>query len=125
MVRSRWSPVSAQAATTGRRWQGQAAELSSPLPQLMAVLGTQCEPVENPELLDVLERLRRERRLALEGVQHDALQQIAQTHILLLRNGLQHLQHPLLESEAGLDTFHLNRPRMYRSRMRRLSFGHC
>src|ERR1700751_4107516 len=123
MVPSWRSPVSAQ-ATVRRTWQGQAATPSSPLPQLMAVLGTQCEPVENPELLDVLERLRRERRLALEGVQHDALQQIAQTHILLLRNGLQHLQHPLLESEAGLDTFHLNRPRMYRSRMRHLSFGH-
>src|SRR6201996_3996632 len=95
MACSRCSPVSAPAGASCRSSEQAAMPASSALPQLMAVLCAQRQPIEAAELLDILERLRRKRRLALEGMQHDALQQIAQAHVLLLRDGLQHLQHSL------------------------------
>ena len=45
--------------------------------QPMAVAGSQFEPVDRPQFLDVAERLLAERRLAFERVQSDALEQIA------------------------------------------------
>src|ERR1700733_12633219 len=92
---------------------------SSALPQLMAILRTQRQPIEAAELLDVLERLRRKWRLALEGMQHDALQQIAQAHVLLLRDGLQPLQHSFFQPDACLHAFDF-----YRRGNRRCSVRH-
>jgi hypothetical protein len=43
------------------------------------------------------------RRLALEGVQDDALEQVAEGKIERIRQRLEHLQHPLFDADAGLD----------------------
>jgi hypothetical protein len=40
--------------------------------------GGQVQPVDRLELVDLLQRIRAERGLALEGVQDDALDQITQ-----------------------------------------------
>src|SRR5207302_9125416 len=72
------------------------------LTQLVRVLRAQVEPVHRTQCPDLAQRGRRERRLALEGVQHDALEEIAEREIELGRERLQHLEQPALEAHAGL-----------------------
>src|ERR1700724_2842532 len=81
---------------------------SLPLAELVAVPGPRGGAIKTAELLDVLERLRRERSFAFEGVEHDALQQITQAHVLLLGHRLQHLQHAFLQPHARLNALHLD-----------------
>ena len=38
-------------------------------------------------------------------VQHDALDQVAQRHVEVFREGLHHLQHPGLDADTGLRAF--------------------
>src|SRR5690606_10798263 len=69
------------------------------------IRGGQVEPVEFLHRGDAFQRFGRERRLALEAVQHDALEQVAEGHVLVLGQRLEHLEHPLLDADAGLDAF--------------------
>ena len=68
----------------------------------MAVGGGQVEPVDLFQAGDPLPRRLPKSALAFESVQHDALQQVAQRHVVVLRKGLQDLQEPLFEPNAGL-----------------------
>src|SRR6266702_1496633 len=52
------------------------------------------------------QRGRLEGTLPLEGVQHDALDQVAEGHIVQLSQGFQHLEDPLLEAHPRLHTLH-------------------
>src|SRR5262249_19009132 len=72
------------------------------LHQLVAVARRQVKTIETLELLDALERRRAERRLAFEGMQHDAFDEIAETDLVILRDRLQHLQDALFDAHAGL-----------------------
>jgi hypothetical protein len=65
--------------------------------------GVEVEVVDLPELADLAQRLGRKRRLALERVQHDALEQVAQSHVLVLGDGLEHLEDTALQAHASLD----------------------
>src|SRR5207244_3460320 len=75
---------------------------SCALAQLVRVAGGEIEPVDRSQRADLLQRALRERRLALEGVQDDALEQIAEREVELGRERLQHLEQPALEAHAGL-----------------------
>lgn len=44
-----------------------------------------------------------ERSLAVKDVEHDALEQVAQGHIVIFRQGLENLEEALLHADAGLD----------------------
>src|SRR5262245_37078968 len=86
---------------TKRSRSGQSAAIAV-LPQPVGVLGAEVEPVNRFQRLHLAQRSGRERRLALEGVQHDALEQIAEGHVELGGECLQHLEQPALEAHAGL-----------------------
>jgi hypothetical protein len=62
-----------------------------------------------PELLDLLQRLWGERRLAFKCMEHNPFEQITQAHVLQFGDGLQHLEQPLFHPDAGLNPFHLYR----------------
>src|SRR6516165_8760183 len=74
------------------------------LAQLVGIPGGEVEPVHRLQGLHLAERRGRERRLTLEGVQHDALEQVAEGHIELGGECLQHLEQSALETHAGLGT---------------------
>src|SRR5215472_13712085 len=86
---------------TKRSRSGQSAGIAL-LPQLVGVLGTEVEPVNRLQGLHLAERSGREGRLALEGVQHDALEQITEGDIELGGECLEHLEQSALEAHAGL-----------------------
>src|ERR1700732_1984253 len=62
---------------TKRSRSGQSASMLARLAQLVRVLRGELEAVDRLQRPDLLESGRRERRLAFEGMQDDALQQIA------------------------------------------------
>src|SRR5712664_3143260 len=67
------------------------------------------EAVDRFKRADLFHRGRRERRLAFEGVQDDALEQVAERQIELGRERLEHLEQAALEAHPGLragDFFH-------------------
>ena len=72
--------------------------------ELMAVGGLERESIDAAELFDLFQRRRRKRGLALEGVQNDSFQQIAQRHVFQLRQSLQDLEQALLQANPGLDS---------------------
>src|SRR6185312_9886502 len=79
---------------------------------LVTVLGSQIERVDPPQISNLLERRRPERRLVLQSMQCNALEQIPQRQIEILGQSLQHLEQPLLQPDAGLDALHdAERPR--------------
>ena len=55
------------------------------------------------EVRDLLQRRRPERRLVLQRMQRDALQQVAERQVQVLGQALQHFQQPFLQPHAGLD----------------------
>jgi len=62
-------------------------------------------------ILDVFylaKQLIAERRLALECVQDDTLDQISKCHVQILGRRFEHLQDPFLDTHTGLNSFHLN-----------------
>ena len=67
----------------------------------------QRQAVNVPELLDLFQGLRRECGLTFKSMQNNPLEQIAQAHILKLRDGLQHLEQALFYADAGLNSFYL------------------
>src|SRR5450631_1371790 len=81
---------------------------SFPLFQVMAVGSFQRHAVQRFELFNLLERLWRKRRFAFKCVKYYPLQQIAKSHIFLLSDGLQHLQHALFHSHASLDALYFD-----------------
>src|SRR4029077_1279169 len=76
---------------TKRSSSGQSVAITV-LAQLVRVARRKVEPVHRLQRLDLLEGGGGEGRLALEGVQHHALQQSAQRQVELGRQRLQHLQ---------------------------------
>ncbi len=69
----------------------------------MAVGCVQRHAIDTPELLDFLQGPRGERGLAFEGMEHDSLKQVTQTHILQLSHRFQHLKQPLFQANARLN----------------------
>src|SRR5512146_3554077 len=89
---SRMRVAAASGRASGRR-----------LRQLVARRGTEVQTIEALQLPDPLQRRLVEGALSLEGVQHDALEQIAQGHVVVLGQRLEHLDQPLLHAHARLD----------------------
>src|SRR5437868_13486255 len=77
------------------------------LPQPVARPRVEVEAVDLLQLRDALEGRALEGRLALEGVQHDALEQVAQRHVVVFGEALEDLEEPLLDLHAGLDALDL------------------
>ena len=80
----------------------------SRLSQSIAVGRFQLEPVDALQLSNDSERLLREGSAALEGVQDDALDQIAQAHLSMLCQRLEHLHQSLFQAHARLYAFDLH-----------------
>src|ERR1700732_2813502 len=77
------------------------------LTQLVRVLRAQIQPVDRAQRFDLAQCRGRERRLALEGVQDDALEQVTEGEIELGRERLEDLEEAALEPDPGLGTGHL------------------
>lgn len=72
----------------------------------MAIGGRQLEPVDPLQVLNGLQLFLVEgRRLALEGVEADALQEVTEGDVQELREALQDLHDALLHAHPGLDAF--------------------
>ncbi len=71
----------------------------------MTVTGVEFKFVESPGLRAEALRLLTERAFAFKRVQHDALQQIAQRNVVVIRQRLQDFNNPLFHADAGLNTF--------------------
>ena len=68
----------------------------------MDVSGVEIAVVDLLQLGDALERRLAEGRLAVEGVQHDALDEIAERDLVVLGERLHDLEQALLQANAGL-----------------------
>ena len=73
----------------------------------MAGGGVEIEVVELLEISDALERGRSKRAFAIEGVEDDAFEEVAEGEVMVLGEGFQHLQDAFFHSDAGLDSFDL------------------
>jgi hypothetical protein len=71
----------------------------------MARAGIQVEAVEFFQILYALEAFRAKGAFPIEGVKHNALEQIAKRHIAILTKGFKDLQDPLFHANAGLHAF--------------------
>src|SRR5580704_9379173 len=78
------------------------ALIVSRLAQLVRIAGREVEPVDRPQRLDLLQCRRPEGPLALEGVQHDALQEVAEGHVKVGGQRLEHLQQAAFQAYPGL-----------------------
>ena len=74
--------------------------------QPMAGARVEVETIELLQIANAFERCRAEWSLAVESVEHDPLEQIAQRHIVILGKSLKHLENALLHAHAGLNPFH-------------------
>src|SRR6266566_10099781 len=72
----------------------------------MARTGVKFQAVKLLQLFNSTERHQIERALAVEGMEHNSLQQIAQSEIVIFGERLEHFQQPLLDPDAGLHTLH-------------------
>src|ERR1700678_867834 len=72
----------------------------------MAGARIEIEFVKPLQLLNSLQRGLVEWRLPIESMQNDALQQIAQRHVVVLSKGLQHFEQALLHAHAGLHSLY-------------------
>src|SRR5690242_19250447 len=72
------------------------------LHQAMARGRVQIKVIEALQFPDSLQAGFTERALAIEGMQHDALQQVTQGQIVVVGEGAQHLQKPFLHAHASL-----------------------
>src|ERR1035437_4051338 len=57
------------------------------------------------QLANAFQRRRAERRLTVKGVQHDALEQVSQRHVVILGKRLQNLEDSLFDAHPGLHAF--------------------
>jgi len=71
----------------------------------VAGAGVQVEFVKLLQLANLFERCRAERRLAVEGVQHNAFQHVSERHVVILGKGLEHFENPLFHANPGLHAF--------------------
>src|SRR5215469_6070948 len=98
---------------TKRSRSGHSGSIAARLAQLVGVARREVEPVDGLERLHFLQRCGRERRLALEGVQHDSLEEVAERHIELGSERLEHLEQPGLEAYTGLSAGDLLHGRLW------------
>ena len=56
------------------------------------------------QLADTLERWTAERRFAVEGVEHDAFEEVAEREVMVLGEGFEHLEDALFHAHAGLNS---------------------
>src|SRR5438105_8951476 len=94
---------------TKRSSSGQSGCIRAGLAQPVRVPGGELQAVDRLQRLHLPECRAREGRLALEGVQDDALEQITERQVELGRERLEHLQQAALEAHSGLgagDLFH-------------------
>ncbi len=76
------------------------------LGELVAVRRGQRAAVDLLQLRDDLQRVRGERRLPLERVQHDPFQQVTQRHVQVLGQALEHLEQAAFDPDTGLHPVH-------------------
>src|ERR1043166_8192342 len=74
----------------------------SALHQLVTGAGIEVEMINRFQLLDALQILGAERAFAVECMQHDAFDQVPESNIVILRQGLHDLQNAFLDPHAGL-----------------------
>src|SRR5215831_1568229 len=98
---ARNSPSPSRSTTSPRP---SASALIVGLAQPVARGGVQVEAVDTLQVRDLAQGLRGERDLPVEGVQHDALQQIPERHVLQLGEGLEDLEQALLHARPRLDS---------------------
>src|SRR6202045_3798599 len=92
----------------------------------MTRLGVKVEVIDRFEVGDLSQGIGSERRLSVKGVKDDTLEQVAESHVLELREGLQHLQYAPLHPDSGLNAFDFQVsgcPRHISSLMRRCYLG--
>src|ERR1700682_2450187 len=65
----------------------------------------QVQSVNAFEFGNLSQSLRGERCLSIKSMQDDALDQVAERHVLVLGERLEHLQDAALHAHAGLDAF--------------------
>ena len=65
----------------------------------------QIERVELLQFLDSLHAGLIEWSLSIKGMEHDALEEISQGHVVVISKGAQYLQEPLLETHPCLDPY--------------------
>jgi hypothetical protein len=70
---------------------------------MVAVRGFEVHAVEGFELLDFFQRLRREGSFSFEGVEDDALEEIAEGDVFLFGDGFEDFEHAFFEANTGLD----------------------
>jgi hypothetical protein len=70
--------------------------------QAVARLRVQVKLVKPLQLSNSFKRTGAERRFPIECVQHNALKNVAQRHIVIFGERLKHLQDPLLHANPGL-----------------------
>src|SRR5271165_4523479 len=81
---------------------GRPLPLRLDLPQTVARRRVKVQPVKLLQFPNALQGRRAKGRLAVEGMQHDAFQHVAQRHIVILRERLEYLENPLLHAHSGL-----------------------
>jgi hypothetical protein len=69
----------------------------------MARLRVEVEAVDLAQARDAREALLAERRLALEGVEDNALEEVAEGDVVELGEAFEDLEEALFEADAGLD----------------------
>jgi len=81
--------------------------LRVPLYFLQAVAGArvQIESVEPLEVVNAFEGFFAKWNLSIEGMKHNAFEQITQRHVVIFGQGLKHFEKPLFHPDTGLHTF--------------------
>jgi hypothetical protein len=72
------------------------------LGEAMARRGAEVEVVKPFQVADTFERLAAERRFPVEGVEHDAFEEVAESEVMVLGEGFEHLEDALFDAYAGL-----------------------
>ncbi len=73
--------------------------------EAVAGAGVEIEGVEFFQVVNALERGRTKGSLAVEGVEHDAFEQIAQGHVVIFGEGFEDFEQAFFHADAGLYTF--------------------
>src|SRR5580704_1255556 len=83
--------------------RGLACGASFNLSQAVTGAADEIEGVELFQIANTRERFGAKRRLAIEGVEHDPFQQVAQRHIVIFGEGLENFEEALLHANTGLN----------------------
>jgi len=84
-----------------------ARRLHADFDEAMACRGIEVEVIELLEIADALKRGRSKGAFAIEGVEDDAFEKVAEGEVMVLGEGFQHLQDAPFHSDAGLDALDL------------------